>query len=220
MAKVRYTVRFYRLHDLDLITFIMTHEFDVMRAIYSSITAFAKGEYFIIQIPSAVHTELPPLRYAYTKALTLDTEKDQATIELINKIQPGKRNNFFKSLLRLYLVHPFSETFFTDPADMALFEEKLSAMRSGQREVRAGKVKRVVSRKQKPGKETSVLTTNEETKDAKFFQKGVEEWRKSNEADPTSEDAALIGNPSATDDVPEADESADALFAFVSNLSR
>lgn len=142
MSKIRYTIRLYRLHDLDLITFIMTHEFDIMHAIYSSVTAFAKGEAFLISIPPITTPEMPQLRRVYTKTLILDTEKDALTISMLDRISPGKRNNFFKNLLRLYLMYPFSECFFNSPEDLQYFEKKLKVFRTGQREVRAGKLKK------------------------------------------------------------------------------
>ena len=142
MSKIRYTIRLYRLHDLDLITFIMTHEFDIMHAIYSSVSAFAKGEAFLISIPAINNSEMPQLRRVYTKTLILDTEKDALTISMLNRISPGKRNNFIKNLLRLYLMYPFSESFFKSPEDLQYFEEKLKVFRTGQREVRAGRLKK------------------------------------------------------------------------------
>ena len=142
MSKIRYTIRLYRLHDLDLITFIMTHEFDIMHAIYSSVSAFAKGEAFLISIPPINNSEMPQLRRVYTKTLILDTEKDALTISMLNRISPGKRNNFIKNLLRLYLMYPFSESFFKSPEDLQYFEEKLKVFRTGQREVRAGRLKK------------------------------------------------------------------------------
>lgn len=142
MSKIRYTIRLYRLHDLDLITFIMTHEFDIMHAIYSSVTAFAKGEVFLISIPSITTSEMTQLRRVYTKTLILDSEKDALTISMLDRVSPGKRNNFFKNLLRLYLMYPFSECFFNSPEDLQYFEEKLKVFRTGQREVRAGKLKK------------------------------------------------------------------------------
>lgn len=142
MSKKRYTIRLYRLHDLDLITFIMTHEFDIMHAIYSSVTAFAKGEAFLISIPPLTKTEMPQLRRVYTKTLILDTEKDELTISMLDRISPGTRNNFFKNLLRLYLMYPFSECFFNSSEDLHFFEDKLKVFRTGQREVRAGKLKK------------------------------------------------------------------------------
>ena len=142
MSKVRYTIRLYRLHDLDLITFIFTHEFDLMHAVYSAVKAFANNEAFIIKIPPITATELPQLRRVYTKSLILDTEKDKDAIDMIERIIPGRRNNFFKNLLRLYLMYPFSEYFFESKEDLKFFEDKLKVFRTGQREVRAGKAKR------------------------------------------------------------------------------
>lgn len=138
MAQIRYPIRLYSIHDLDLVTFTLTHDFDILKAVYSSLTAFTKGEAFIIRIPPAVR-ELPELRRVYTKTLSLDTEKDAEAVELLNKIVPGKRNNFLKNLLRLYLAYPFSECFFSDPGDQEEFEKKMEGIRAGRRVVRAGK---------------------------------------------------------------------------------
>lgn len=110
--KARYTVRLYRLHDLDLITFSATHEFNIMRAIYSALTAFSKGEVFVIDIPPRREHQLPDLKRVYIKALTLDSEKDAAAIQILEDIAPGYRNSFLKHLLRLYLCHPLSEEYF------------------------------------------------------------------------------------------------------------
>ena len=112
MAKIRYTVRLYRLHDLDLITFAESHEFNVISAIYSSLSAFAKGETFVIDIPPRRLKRIPPLNRVYIKALTLDSEKDRAAVEVLSQIAPGYRNSFMKNLLRLYLCAPLSEEFF------------------------------------------------------------------------------------------------------------
>ena len=161
MSKKRYTIRLYRLHDLDLITFIMTHEFDIMNAIYSSVTAFAKGEAFLISIPPITQTEMPQLRRVYTKTLILDTEKDELTISMLDRVSPGTRNNFFKNLLRLYLMYPFSECFFNSSEDLHFFEEKLKVFRTGQREVRAGKLKK----SRYPKKELSSQKSIEKTSD-------------------------------------------------------
>lgn len=141
MAKARYLVRLYSSHDLDLVTFTLTHDFDIIRAMYSSLKAFAKGEQFIIKIPPAVRA-LPGLKRVYAKVLFLDPEKDKDAVELLEAIVPGKRNNFLKNLLRLYLAYPFSECFFESADDLELFERKLSVFRQGRREVMAGKTRR------------------------------------------------------------------------------
>ncbi len=185
MAKVRYTIRLYRLHDLDLITFIFTHEFDIMHAIYSATKAFAKGEAFLIKIPPNTNETLPQLRRVYTKTLVLDTKKDKDAIAMIDRIQPGKRNNFFKNLLRLYLMYPFSECFFERREDLQYFEEKLKVFRVGQREVRAGKVKK-----------QNFRTVNEELSSSK-------EERAEKEASPVPETTEPDILPAPQEFVPE-----------------
>lgn len=160
MAKIRYTIRLYRLHDLDLITFVETHEFNIISAIYSSLTAFAKGEAFVIEIPPRRQIQLPKLSRVYTKALVLDTEVDQEAIELLNKIGQGYRNNFLKNLLRLYLCNPLSEEFFknikrgkndevlyeTPQSEIEerteLFNKKFNIFKANRKVVKAGRLRK------------------------------------------------------------------------------
>ena len=44
---------------------------------------------------------------------------------MIDKINPGAWNNFFKSLLRLYLWRPIAENFLNNKEDYLYFTEKL-----------------------------------------------------------------------------------------------
>ena len=92
--KKRYTIRLYRMHDLDLITFMETHKFNIIKAIYSCVVSFSKKEYFVIDIPPRSVEEMPELKRRYDKTLSLDYEKDKEAIELLDKIQDGYRNNF------------------------------------------------------------------------------------------------------------------------------
>lgn len=179
MSKVRYTVRLYRLHDLDLITFALSHELNVISAIYTSLTAFAKGESFVIQIPPKTHQRLPQLKRLYIKALTLDSEKDKEAIELLALIAPGYRNSFLKNLLRMYLCNPLSEEFFrvvkkakgsddvlyeTPQAEIdeknELFVEKFNIFKNGKKSVKAG-----IMRKGRVKKEEINVTVNDDVKE-------------------------------------------------------
>lgn len=160
MPKTRYTIRLYRMHDLDLITFIETHEFNVVKAIYSSLSAFAKGEVFVIEVPPRRIQKLPPLNRSYTKALILDNETDEDAIKILNQIAPGYRNSFLKQLLRMYLCHPLSEEFFrvvkkAKDSDTVIFEtpqhevdekselfyQMFGIFREGKKSVKAGKLR-------------------------------------------------------------------------------
>ncbi len=142
MGKRRYTIRLYRLHDLDLITFIETHEFNIVKAIYSSLSAFSKDDLFVIDIPARRIQDLPQLRRVYVKALSLDEEKDKRAIEILEKIEKGYRNNFLKNLLRQYLCNPMSEEFLIDQDDAEYFYKKFSIFREGKRVAKAGRLKK------------------------------------------------------------------------------
>lgn len=138
MAKIQYTVRFYRAHDMDIIFLALTRDFDVMRAIYSAATAFSHGQAFVIEIPPPETDSLPQMKYSYRHMLCLDRDKDSDLISLLERVRPGYRNSFLKNLLRLYLACPFNEHFFLSPGDMAVFEDRMQGIRQGRRTAKAG----------------------------------------------------------------------------------
>ena len=134
MKKVRVTIRLYRMHDLDLITFVELHELNLQKAVYCALTSFTKGELFLIKIPPRRESgkELK-LNRVYAFTMLLDTEKDKDAILLLSKITDGKRNNFLKNLLRLYLCNPMSEMFLESETDVGYFYDKFAIFRTGRR---------------------------------------------------------------------------------------
>lgn len=132
MAKKTYSVRIYATHDPDLVKLIRYHRFDVVKALYISLSAFCRKQN--IRIESPPEYDDPPLkpRYYFARILTLDTEEDFDLIRVIDSCEPGKRNYFFRFLLRFYLCNPMGDTFFSDPF---LIEDKISAFYSGKRVV-------------------------------------------------------------------------------------
>lgn len=134
MKKVRVTIRLYRMHDLDLITFVELHELNLQKAVYCALTSFTKGELFLIKIPPRRESgkELK-LNRVYAFTMLLDVEKDKDAILLLSKINDGKRNNFLKNLLRLYLCNPMSEMFLKDESDVDYFYDKFGIFRTGRR---------------------------------------------------------------------------------------
>lgn len=134
MKKVRVTIRLYRMHDLDLITFVELHELNLQKAVYCALTSFTKGELFLIKIPPRRESgkELK-LNRVYAFTMLLDTEKDKDAILLLSKITDGKRNNFLKNLLRLYLCNPMSEMFLESETDVEYFYDKFAIFRTGRR---------------------------------------------------------------------------------------
>lgn len=142
MGKVKYRIRLYRVHDLDLITFIETHEFNLTKGVYCALTAFSHSDFFIINIPPKREKNLEIKKRVYSKQLSLDEEKDAKAIEIMNKIAPGYRNNFLKNLLRQYLCTPISETFLNDELDSQFFYSKFEIFKTGKRRANSGKLHR------------------------------------------------------------------------------
>lgn len=148
MGKIRYTVRLYRVHDLDLITFVETHEFNIAKAIYSSLSAFSKGDHFVIEVPPRRVESMPDLKRVYQKPIYLDEEKDKKAIDILNKIEKGYRNNFLKNLLRQYLCTPLSEAFLVNEKDSDFFYDKFSIFKENKRTAKAGKIRSTDSQSQ------------------------------------------------------------------------
>ena len=141
MGKYRQTIRLYRSHDLDLITFMETHEFNITKAIYCSLKAFSNNDYFVIEIPPKRKKELDIKRNIYTKQLSLDEEKDAEAIRTLLKIKNGGKNNFLKNLLRMYLCHPIAESFLVNEEEITDFTEKFEKMKKNHRRANAGELK-------------------------------------------------------------------------------
>lgn len=139
--RVYQKIRLYKAHDLDLISFLDSHHMDFRKAVYCSLTAFAKGELFVIKIPPRIPNP-GPLRRKYEFNLSLNPETDRAVIDMIDGITNGYKNNFIKNLLRMYLCTPISAEFLKDPSRISLFEEKFRMFKRGRRIADAAKVKR------------------------------------------------------------------------------
>ena len=138
--KVKQTIRLYKAHDLDLITFYETHQFNIIKAMYSALVSFSKKEHFVIEVPPQRLKQLNNVRRVYQKTLILDDEKDAEAINLLSKIAEGCRNNFLKNLLRLYLCNPISEEFLINKKDEDFFNDMFSVFRKGRRIASAGKL--------------------------------------------------------------------------------
>lgn len=138
--RISKTIRLYKTHDLDLISFLDTHNMDFRKAVYCSLTAFAKGEVFVIKIPPRLENP-KPLRRKYEFRLILNPETDQAVIDMIDGITDGYKNNFIKNILRMYLCTPISEEFLKDRSKIGEFEEKFQMFKIGKRVADAARVK-------------------------------------------------------------------------------
>ena len=135
------TIKIHSPHDLDLCSFIETHEFDITKAIYCSLSALSKGEAFVTMLPP-LRPEKKLRKRTIIKQLILDEKKDKAIIELLEKIAPGYRNCFIKNVLRLYLAAPFTEEFFLNPDDYSEMMDKLQGIRQGRRTTRAADLRK------------------------------------------------------------------------------
>lgn len=132
MIDVKIRLRFYLPHDMDLISLMITHEMDIVHAMYCSVKSFVKKESFAIKIPPLRNIPMEKKR-VFHRNLSLDSEKDQDIIELLECIEPGYRNNFLKNILRLYLFCPGTEAFLRNPDDMLKLESYYEVFRKDKR---------------------------------------------------------------------------------------
>lgn len=136
----KYTIRFNKVHDLDIVSLYENCEFNLVQAVYSTLTAFCQDEIFAIHYPPERKEPLKVHRKIYCRQLILDEKCDAAVIELLGKIQRGYRNNFIKNLLRLYLCMPLSVSFLSDASDMDYFTKKFTVFQSYHKEPEITKV--------------------------------------------------------------------------------
>lgn len=135
-----YTISMYKVHDLDLITYMMSYEFNIAHAAYCALKAFAKHDLFIIKTPprAPVTIQMDDIKHVYRKTMTLYEDRDPEVIELLDMIKNGYKNNFIKNILRQYLCIPLTPSFLRDPQDMDVFSEYFHIFREGKREAAAG----------------------------------------------------------------------------------
>lgn len=138
--KKKYTLRLYKTHDLDLITLIELYEYDIVKAVYCSLTAFSHGDVFVIETPVKRQSKMGILKRVYSRQLRLDREKDSEAIFILEKIAPGYRNNFLKNLLRQYICNPVTELFLLNNADAQFFYNRFDVFKNDRRRADAAQL--------------------------------------------------------------------------------
>jgi hypothetical protein len=138
--KKKYTLRLYKTHDLDLITLIELYEYDIVKAVYCSLTAFSHGDVFVIKTPAKRQTKMGILKKVYSRQLRLDREKDGDAISILEMIAPGYRNNFLKNLLRQYICNPVTELFLLDNTDAQFFYNRFDIFKNDRRRADAAQL--------------------------------------------------------------------------------
>lgn len=139
MKYVRYHIRLYYYHDLDIISYMINYEFDVIRAIYCTLKAFTDDKTFVISIPQKKREQPLEKRRVYNRYLDLDPIEDEKSIELLNMLVRGKQNLFLKNLLRQYLCSPATSMYLKNVDDNLLFQEKFDIFKKDKKIVDADK---------------------------------------------------------------------------------
>lgn len=125
-----YTIRLYQKHDMDLLS-LRLRGVDLADAVHQSLAAFIEGRNMILFPPHATKSSDLMENNTATKVekkMVLDDEDsmDVQIIDMLDRINEGSWNNFFKNLLRMYLWHPYAENYVKSAEDLKFFEERAS----------------------------------------------------------------------------------------------
>lgn len=133
MKYTRYHIRLYYYHDLDIISYMINYNFDVIAAMYCTLNAFVNDELFVIETPKKLREEPLEKRRVYNRYLNLDPIKDKKAIDFLNKLVKGKQNLFLKNLLRQYLCSPATIMYLKDPQDNIFLQKKFQLFDANKR---------------------------------------------------------------------------------------
>lgn len=122
-----YTIRLYKKHDMDLLS-LRLRGVDLADAVHQSLIAFVEGRDMILSLPPSRNNDDKRINTVtkIEKKITLDDE-DDIDVEIINmleRINEGAWNNFFKNILRMYLWHPYAENYIKSSKDLQFFENQ------------------------------------------------------------------------------------------------
>ena len=152
MGKRRFTYRLYKSHDRDILS-LPERGLSINKVLYNCLKAFCNKNYFVIALPEVKPEEKGRGRQTQYK-LMLDEEKDADIIEMIERVNPGARNNFYKQLIRMYVCYPVDHRFFNSEEDKEWFDERMQIFREGKKCVEAGRKRK--KKKSSPKKEKVV----------------------------------------------------------------
>lgn len=100
----RVTMRLYRQHDLDLVTYYRLEGFKFQKALKEALRAFAENKDFVIDPGDDCVVEDGYVPTIMQVQLYLNRKKDQDIIDLLSKVRFGFKGAFLKAVFRLYAV--------------------------------------------------------------------------------------------------------------------
>ena len=123
---IRIEVKLYGYHDLDLVSIYQTGQVYFPSVTKQILNSYARKEVYRLRLPPQIgkHEDgyYSTNRRVYHYHVDLEPDQDMDAIRLIEKITPGYRNNFIKSVFRQYLCGAFSPDYSIN-GDTTMFEE-------------------------------------------------------------------------------------------------
>lgn len=105
---MKFTLRLYRRHDMDLIALYKHDTFGFQKALKASLRAYIKGEPYLLQMPPLKDYSDYDFRYCYRTIISLNDVYDKDIIDWLKKAKPSEKTALIKTTLRGSLVGPLS----------------------------------------------------------------------------------------------------------------
>ena len=162
-----YTIRLYRKHDMDLLS-LRLRNVDLADAVHQALIAFIEGRDMILSLPHFKNYDCGEHISTASKTekkliLDDDDDVDREIICMLERINEGSWNNFFKNILRMYLWHPYAENYVKSEADLKYFEEKTELYKKNK--------EKLVARRQITKKSRVKTTVSEKNNEKKYSNK-------------------------------------------------
>ena len=121
-------VKLYHYHDLDLVCLYRSGRVGFTRAVRMVLNAYGNKEYFRFSL--LPDDDMAKARPTYRFIVNLDEDMDKAAIEVLDKIEPGFRNNFIKTVLRQYMCAPIPKEYYIEGFS-SYFDERTEGLCKG-----------------------------------------------------------------------------------------
>ena len=121
-------VKLYHYHDLDLVCLYREGRIGFTRAVRAALNAYGEKEFFRFRMTEGKKNLTA--RPSYRFLINLDEKTDASAIDVIQRIEPGYRNNFIKTVLRQYICAAIPAEYYNEGED-SYFDDRTEGIYSG-----------------------------------------------------------------------------------------
>lgn len=103
---MRFTIRLYSPHDIDLIALLYRRSFDLASEFRETLYSYVRGDEYIVSIPGEYAEPDYIHRNPHVFHVVIDSS-DRDVIEFLNRLPNGYRNATIKNIFRQKMSHPY-----------------------------------------------------------------------------------------------------------------